>query len=162
MAATATDGQVTLRGRFPEDTKVRLIPRATDHWIPGRPTVPQQATATTKGGETVFKNVPTGPYWVVGEVDGSEVSVMVTAKPADYETQHPDLRKRAHLAEVDRIANVDAKTKLVKEAVKKDPLANSPAPGRTMPSNNPVHGRGRRWIPVTPSWRSAKRPLWLR
>jgi hypothetical protein len=140
MAATATDGQVTLRGRFSEGSKVRLIPRTTDHWIPGATERPEQATATTKDGETVFKNVPTGPYWVVGEVDGAEVSVMVTAKPAGYETEHPDLRKRAHLAEIDRVRNVDAKTRLVKEAAKKDPLANSPAPGRTMPSRNPLHG----------------------
>lgn len=71
--------QVTIRGRFPAGTRVRLVPRNSDVF-----NAPGNAVATAKVGkdsEVTFGGLEDGAaFWVTAEVEGTWRSAAVTAK----------------------------------------------------------------------------------
>lgn len=75
----AAKAQVTIHGRFPADTRVRLVPRNSDFFNP-----PGNAVATAKVGKdsvVTFGGLEDGEaFWVAAEVDEQWRSAAVTAK----------------------------------------------------------------------------------
>lgn len=128
----------TLRGRFPDGTKVGAYPRAGDDFNPNATTA--EKTATTKNGETRFEGLrDNAPYFAAAEVDGEWRHAAFTAKAGEFENAHLDLRKRSFMAERERLAQIDARSDTVLRERERNPLAGSPAPGETVQSNV-VHG----------------------
>src|SRR4051812_19151091 len=75
----AGKAQVTIRGRFPAGTRVRLVPRNSDVFNP--PGVALAAAKVDKNSEVTFGGLADGePYWVAAEIDGQWRSAAVTAK----------------------------------------------------------------------------------
>lgn len=133
-----------IRNHFPDGVKVGayIAGNVTD-FSPG---LEAEKTVTVKDGAAKFSGLTdNGHYFAAAEVpvgeDGKEWrAVRFTAKPKEFENLSLDLRKRAFTAERERLAQIEARSKQHKEAEKADPLAHSPAPGRTMPINNPLVG----------------------
>lgn len=79
---------VRLSGRFSPGTTVELHPRSLGALGYRSGSTDAVAKAKTdKSGDTVFENVEPGTYWAVGDVDGTERAVQVTAKEQPSEKQ---------------------------------------------------------------------------
>lgn len=71
--------QVTLHGRFPAGTRLRLVPRNSDFFNP--PGVAVATAKVDKDSKATFGGLEDGaPFWVAAEVDGQWRSAAVTAK----------------------------------------------------------------------------------
>lgn len=73
------------QGAFPEGLKVKAVRRTGDWYAPANQAVEATATVHARDG-IVFRGLPAGPYWLVGEVPGEDapraVSFVSEAKPA--------------------------------------------------------------------------------
>lgn len=85
----AAKAQVTIHGRFPAGTRVRLVPRNSDFFNP--PGAAVAAAKVDKSSEVTFSGLEDGaPFWVAAEIDGSWRSAAVTAKvPAEPKKRMP-------------------------------------------------------------------------
>jgi hypothetical protein len=126
---------------FPPGTKVGLYPRHTDHFA-AKGLKPLKTFEVGKDGIAKLTGLDEDvPYFVVADVEAPDPpkrketrSVTITAL-SDASRVHPDLRTTPEETIRRRIAETQATAKARAEAERKDPLAASPAPGKTLESN---------------------------
>lgn len=131
---------LTLRGRFTPGTKVHAVRQAGDYPPTAIPRNAEKTATTTKDSETTFKDLTDGAhYWAVAEVDGVVRAVAIYARPDDYAGES-GLAATRHAAQQEAAAQAQLAAEAHAEAVKKDPLVNSPALGGPDPVHNVVEG----------------------
>lgn len=130
MATTS----VILSGGFPSGTKARAYLRASDTFSPGQHVV-SSATAD-KNGRISLKGLDVGVLYFVQI--GDELSARtVQAKDAGF-SDDANLHRDGPEATVRRLqADRNAQAAAREKAEAKNPLAASPAPGRTVEDNRP-------------------------
>lgn len=139
---------------FPEGTKVEVTPRFTEQFGGPGGNVTAKATVNKQGVAKLSGLTADAPYWAYGDVE-----VPDPANPAKRTTRthsiaftplsrdalaHPDLRSTPEETTRRRIAEAEAATEARRQAEKKDPLAASPAPGRTVEPNRVTGSRSSR------------------
>lgn len=131
---------LTIRGRFIPGTKVFAVRQRGDHPPTAIPRNAEQVATTNKDSETTFKNLTDGGhYWAVAEIDGAVRAVALYARPDDYAGES-GLAATRHASQQEAAAQAQLAAEAHAEAVKKDPLANSPALGGPDESHNVVTG----------------------
>lgn len=130
---------------FPAGTKVHVTPRFTEQFAGAGAATTTTATVDKNGVAKLSGLEADAPYWAYGDVEVPDPadprkrttrthSVAFTPLSADS-LAHPDLRTTQEETGRRRLAEAEAATAARREAEKKDPLAASPAPGRTVQPN---------------------------
>jgi hypothetical protein len=126
---------------FPPGTKVGLYPRHTDHFAAKGLNPLKTFTVGSDGIAKLTGLDEDVPYFVAAEVEPPDPpkrkewhTASITAL-SDASRVHPDLRTTPEETIRRRIAETQAASKARAEAERRDPLAASPAPGKTVEPN---------------------------
>lgn len=129
-----------LSGAFPAGTTVHAVPAVSDLPPDRLPRNAEKKAKTDKNSVTKFTGLQDHVnYWLVAEVDGAVRARRYYARPDDYAGEQ-GLAATRHATQLENQAQAEAQAKAYEEAVKSDPLANSPAPGKADEQHNVITG----------------------
>ena len=128
-------GTITPSQSFKPGTKVSAFTAVGD--VAPTPGASPAKTSTAGGdGRVEFKGLPDGVLYQLGwDEDGTWRTVRVQSKSEEFLREHGDLRTLPETVVRRNLSDRQAQAEAVEADRKKNPLAGSPAPGRTVESN---------------------------
>lgn len=126
---------VTPSTHFAPKTKVSAYIRVNDV-TPTPNANPAKSVQAGSDGKATFTGLKDGVQYFIGwDEDGDWRTIAVQAKSDEYLREHGDLRTLPETVVRKNLADRQAQAEAIEADRKKNPLAGSPAPGRTVESN---------------------------